>query len=281
MKNFFETILVAFGMFSRVPVPQVEWNEKNRKYSMLAFPMVGLVLGLCWFLIASLGRQFGLPSFLTGALLTALPVLVVGGIHLDGYADTVDALSSHGDKAKKLEIMKDPHVGSFAVIHLVIYFLLWFAACTVLAEKSAEVWLLAGMTFVLSRSLSGLAVATFPMAKDTGLAKSFADEADKKTVRGGLIAVLVVLVLLFMAMDIASGTGTSPRNTSRASTATSPAGSSASVKSGCSWPSRSRRPCPEEARYGIVHRVSVQRQTRGGEGVCRSGRDKAFGPAGL
>ena len=202
MKTFFETILVAFGMFSRVPVPQVEWNEKNRKYSMLAFPMVGLVLGLCWFLIASLGRQFGLPSFLTGALLTALPVLVVGGIHLDGYADTVDALSSHGDKAKKLEIMKDPHVGSFAVIHLVIYFLLWFAACTVLAEKSAEVWLLAGMTFVLSRSLSGLAVATFPMAKDTGLAKSFADEADKKTVRGGLIAVLVVLVLLFMAMDI-------------------------------------------------------------------------------
>ena len=98
--------------------------------------------------------------------------------------------------------MKDPHVGSFAVIHLVIYFLLWFAACTVLAEKSAEVWLLAGMTFVLSRSLSGLAVATFPMAKDTGLAKSFADDADKKSVRNGLAVVLVLLVLLFMAMDI-------------------------------------------------------------------------------
>ena len=42
MKTFFETILVAFGMFSRVPVPQVEWNEKNRKYSMLAFPLVGI-----------------------------------------------------------------------------------------------------------------------------------------------------------------------------------------------------------------------------------------------
>ena len=202
MKTFFETILVAFGMFSRVPVPQVEWNEKNRKYSMLAFPLVGLVLGLCWVLLALVCRHFGLPALLTGALLTALPVLLVGGIHLDGYADAVDALSSHGDKEKKLAIMKDPHVGSFAVIHLVIYFLLWFAACTVLSEKSFEEWLLVGLTFVLSRSLSGLAVATFPMAKDTGLAKSFADDADKKSVRNGLVVVLVLLGLLFMAMDI-------------------------------------------------------------------------------
>ena len=202
MKTFFETILVAFGMFSRVPVPQVEWNEKNRKYSMLAFPLVGLILGLCWVLLASVCRHFGLPALLTGALLTALPVLLAGGIHLDGYADAVDALSSHGDKEKKLAIMKDPHVGSFAVIHLVIYFLLWFAACTVLSEKSFEEWLLVGLTFVLSRSLSGLAVATFPMAKDTGLAKSFADDADKKSVRNGLVVVLVCLGLLFMAMDI-------------------------------------------------------------------------------
>ncbi|MBQ1596294.1 MAG: adenosylcobinamide-GDP ribazoletransferase [Clostridia bacterium] len=202
MKTFFETILVAFGMFSRVPVPQVEWNEKNRKYSMLAFPLVGLVLGFGWVLLASVCRHFGLPELLTGALLTALPVLLVGGIHLDGYADAVDALSSHGDKEKKLAIMKDPHVGSFAVIHLVIYFLLWFAACPVLSEKSFEEWLLVGLTFVLSRSLSGLAVATFPMAKDTGLAKSFADDADKKSVRNGLVVVLVLLGLLFMAMDI-------------------------------------------------------------------------------
>ena len=259
MKHFFETILVAFGMFSRIPVPQVEWNEKNRKYSMLAFPLVGLVLGLCWVIVAALCRQFGLPELLTGALLTALPVLVVGGIHLDGYADAVDALSSHGDKEKKLAIMKDPHVGSFAVIHLVVCFLLWFAACTVLAEKSLEEWLLVGLTFVLSRSLSGLAVTTFPMAKDTGLAKSFADDADKKS----------------------SGTGTSPRNTSRASTATSPAGSSASVKSGCSWRSPSRRLCRKEARYGIVHWPALQRETCGGERVCGSGRNTTVGPPGL
>lgn len=202
MTNFFETIEVAFGMFSRVPVRQVEWKEENRKYTMLAFPLVGLVLGLCWVLVASLAHRFGLPELLTGALLTALPLLVVGGIHLDGYADTVDALSSHGDKEKKLAIMKDPHVGSFAVLHLAVYYVLLFAASTVLAGERFEVWLVAGLSFVLSRTLSGFAVATFPMAKDTGLAKSFADDADKKTVRNGLFVLLVVLALALMSIDL-------------------------------------------------------------------------------
>lgn len=202
MTNFFETIEVAFGMFSRVPVRQVEWKEENRKYSMLAFPLVGLVLGLCWVIVAALGRRFGLPELLTGALLTALPLLVVGGIHLDGYADAVDALSSHGDKEKKLAIMKDPHVGSFAVMHLAAWFLLCFAASTVLAGERFEVWLVVGLSFVLSRALSGFAVATFPMAKESGLAKSFADDADKKKVRDGLLALLVVLAIGLMAIDI-------------------------------------------------------------------------------
>ena len=52
-----------------------------------------------------------------------IPVIVSGGIHLDGFADTVDALSSYGDREKKLEILKDPNTGAFAVIGLCVYFL--------------------------------------------------------------------------------------------------------------------------------------------------------------
>ena len=44
------------------------------------------------------------------------------GIHLDGYADTIDAISSYGDREKKLQILKDPHTGAFAVIGLCVYF---------------------------------------------------------------------------------------------------------------------------------------------------------------
>ena len=58
--------------------------------------------------------------------MTALPVLVSGGIHTDGFIDTVDALSSYGDKEKKLEILKDPHTGAFAIIGAIMYYLLFF-----------------------------------------------------------------------------------------------------------------------------------------------------------
>lgn len=206
MKNLWETVLVAFGMFSRVPVKTVEWTKENRRYSMLAFPLVGVLLGLCWFLLNLVCKALGVPTLLTGAFLTGLPLLLAGGIHLDGYADTCDALGSHGDREKKLAVMKDPHIGSFAAIHLIVYFILWFAASALLAEQDPAVWGLTALIFVLSRTLSGLAVATFPMAKGTGLAHSFAEDADKKKVRNGLLALLVLLVILVLAFDILGGT---------------------------------------------------------------------------
>ena len=89
---------------------------------------------------------------------------MTGGIHLDGYADTCDALASYGDREKKLEILKDPHCGAFAVIRLCSYFAayLCLAACVQFTSRVGVLWTLA---LILERALSGLAVAAFPMAK--------------------------------------------------------------------------------------------------------------------
>lgn len=202
MKTFWETILVAFGMYSRVPVPSFEWNDKNRKYAMLAFPLVGVVLGACWLGAILLFDRLGVPPLLGGALLTGLPLLITGGIHLDGYLDTRDALSSHAPKEKKLEIMEDPHTGAFAVLYAAVYLILWFAASAVLLEHGTFwSWFLTALIFVLSRVLSGLSVADFPMAKDTGLVKAFADDADKAMVKGGLLACLILLAAALVVIS--------------------------------------------------------------------------------
>ena len=100
-----QTIAVAFAMFSALPVPQFEWNEKNMRYAMCAFPLIGLVCGGLWCLCGVLP----LPELTRAAAFCLVPVAVTGGIHLDGYADTSDALSSYGDREKKLEILKDSH----------------------------------------------------------------------------------------------------------------------------------------------------------------------------
>ena len=106
-----ETVCVAFAMFSALPVPRIDWNERNMRYAMAAFPLIGAVIGALWCVCGALP----LPDMLRAAGFCLIPVAVTGGIHLDGYADTSDALSSYGDREKKLNILQDPHCGAFGL----------------------------------------------------------------------------------------------------------------------------------------------------------------------
>lgn len=193
-----QTLAVAFAMFSAIPVPQFEWNKKNMRYALCAFPLIGAVIGGLWCLCGALP----LPAPAKAAGFCLVPVWVTGGIHLDGYADTCDAFSSYGGREKKLEILKDPHCGAFAVIRLCSYFAAYLAlcACVQFSPRAGLLWTLA---LVLERALSGLAVAAFPMAKNTGLAHTFATAADRKAVRN----VLLVLAVLLCAALTALGGG--------------------------------------------------------------------------
>ena len=190
-----QTIAVAFAMFSAVPVPQFAWNEKNMRYALCAFPLVGLLCGALWCVCGVLP----LPAPARAAGFCLVPVWVTGGIHLDGYADTCDALASYGDREKKLEILKDPHCGAFAVIRLCSYFAayLCLAACVQFTPRVGALWTLA---LVLERALSGFAVAAFPLAKDTGLAHTFATAADKQIVCHFLCGLSALLVLALTAL---------------------------------------------------------------------------------
>lgn len=192
----FQTVAVAFAMFSALPVPQPTWNEKNMRYALCAFPLVGAVCGLAWLCFAMLP----LPELLRAAGFCLAPVLITGGIHLDGYADTCDALASYGSAAKKQEILQDPHCGAFAVIRLCTYFIADLALCAAL-HPTIRVAACMGVGFLLSRVLSGWAIATLPLAKDTGLAHTFATAADRRTVR----RVLAVLAILLMAAQTVLG----------------------------------------------------------------------------
>lgn len=195
-----ETIQVAFAMYSALPMPQPEWNAKNMRYAMCAFPLIGLVCAAGWWMWSALCLYFSIPYLLQGAGLCLLPVLITGGIHLDGYADTCDALASNAGPAKKQEILKDPRCGAFAVIKLCTYFVAYLALCEAL-EPTPRALGCMSCAFVLERAWSGLAVCRFPLAKNTGLAYTFATAADKKNAG----RILYAITLLAAAGMIALG----------------------------------------------------------------------------
>ena len=137
------TVIVAFSMFSAIPMPQTEWTNKSMRYALCAFPLIGAVIGalVCLWRFVCLRMEFS--EWILAAGICVLPVLVTGGIHLDGFCDTADALASHQDTEKKLQILKDPHMGAFAAIWLGCYFIAQLALAVTAAQMQADLTALA------------------------------------------------------------------------------------------------------------------------------------------
>ncbi len=189
--HLMKSCLIAFSMYSRIPMPRTEWQEEDMRYVMCFFPLIGLAIGLLlcgWVWLA--GRlQIGAALF--SGVATALPVLITGGIHLDGFCDTLDALSSRQPQERKLEILKDSNSGAFAVIGCGLYFLLTFCFWMEWYPQGRYTWMLA-LGFVLSRTLSGLSVVRFPCAKNSGLLAMFSHAAAKKRTAWVLFGYLIL-----------------------------------------------------------------------------------------
>ncbi len=134
--------------------------------------------------------------------LLAIPVLVTGGIHLDGFCDVCDALSSHAEPARKREILKDPHVGAFAVIFVATYLIAYFGIACDLGSVGffgAFDWELGwalALIPVLSRSLSGIATLAFPKSSTKGMLSMEASSDAKGRALGALFVLFAAAVAL-------------------------------------------------------------------------------------
>ena len=183
MKKIYNSLVLAFAMYSKIPTPKADWEKENMRYVLCCFPLVGAVIGM---LTCGWGW---LSAQLSIGVLLLIPVLVTGGIHLDGFLDTCDALHSYAEKERKLEILKDPHAGAFAIICGISLFVLNFGLWSELSMHGVRSL---AFGFVISRCLSGWSVATFPCAKDTGLAATFQNAAHRH-----VVAVVCSVELLF------------------------------------------------------------------------------------
>lgn len=188
--RFIESLCVALSTYSVIPVPHKVWTQGSTRYALCMFPAVGLLIGFAMWLWWVMSLALSISGVLFAAVAVAIPVLLTGGIHVDGFCDTVDALCSHRDRESKLQILKDPHIGAFALLYCALYLLVSFGVYVELYLTDALGVVCVG--FVLSRAWSGLSCVYLHNARTSGMLYALTEHAHVRRQRAWLIVTLVV-----------------------------------------------------------------------------------------
>jgi adenosylcobinamide-GDP ribazoletransferase len=188
---------IAFSMYSRLPSVQCDWSEENMKYVMCFFPWIGAVIGALCYGWNALALYLGLDGPLRTIILMLIPIMVSGGIHLDGLLDTADALSSWQTRERRLEILKDSHAGAFAIITCAVYFFLLYGVIDLVRGELITVYV---FTFVISRSLSAFSVVTFPKASAKGTVAGFSKSAQTRIIQAAALLYVLLCGTVMVAL---------------------------------------------------------------------------------
>ena len=188
MRTYFHAFVMCQSMFCSIPAPQI-WDDKAKDKMLLFLPVVGLELGRLWALLAWACRVLNLPVLITGLILSAYPYIITGFIHLDGYMDVTDAVKSWRSLERRREILKDSHVGSFAVIGIVLLMIAQLALFASAPDHANPLILI--FIPAVSRCCSALAVTGLkPMSTS-----QYADQQKPKS----HMAVLMAMLMIFLA----------------------------------------------------------------------------------
>jgi adenosylcobinamide-GDP ribazoletransferase len=186
-------LAVCFVLLSRLPVPYPR-GKVDFARAVWAYPVVGACLGalggaLFWGLC-----RIGQPPALAACWTLAASVLLTGGLHEDGLADTADGFGGGRDAARKLEIMRDSRIGSFGTIALVLSLAIRGAAVAAFPapSRAAVALVVAGC---LGRAAIVAVLATTRPARNDGLGASLADIPPPSVIAAGAVAVLAALLL--------------------------------------------------------------------------------------
>lgn len=170
IRDLWEDVRGAFGLFTRLPLPMPEGPPKGAATAW-AWPLVGAGVGALAALAAALVQGIGVPAGIAAGIALAAQAMLTGAMHEDGLADTADGLWGGWDKARRLAIMKDSHIGSYGVLALLLVTLMRWSALSTLISADAGLPVLIAVG-ALSRVPMVAIMAALPNARGTGLAQA-------------------------------------------------------------------------------------------------------------
>ena len=188
-------IPAAIGLLTRLPIPvDTEKAAARGAQAAWAYPLVGLVLGLLVG-VPAWALSGGLPAAILAALVLVTLVVLTGALHEDGLADSADGLWGAWEPARRLEIMKDSHIGSYGVIALVLSLLLRWLGLVAVIEAGIVIPALVAVGMLSRAAMVGL-MAALPHARDGGLSKTVGRPGMETASLAALLAVVAALLCI-------------------------------------------------------------------------------------
>ncbi|MBO0601099.1 adenosylcobinamide-GDP ribazoletransferase [Sporosarcina sp. E16_3] len=171
-------LLLAMQFFTAIPVrKEFPLGRKEVTAMYMALPFVGAAIGLAMYGVSELLVNYlHIGTLLASVLIVLTAIILTGGLHLDGWADTGDAFFSYKDREKRLEILEDPRLGAFGTMALVLLIVVKIAVFNeILMRGTGNLALFIAIPF-LARATMNLYFSTVRLAKDKGIAHFFKEK---------------------------------------------------------------------------------------------------------
>ena len=188
---------IALQFLTRLKiVNQTEWSVEDFGKSVVAFPYVGLIIGLILALLYGILSPF-IPLVPLMLILVIAEFLITGGLHADGLMDTSDGLFSGRERDRKLEIMKDSRIGSFGVVAFVFVTLLKWQLLTAIPTAEFIPMALIMMP-LMSRWSLVLSIRSYPYAREQGMGAAFANLAPKHVITYNTLSTFFMSIVILL-----------------------------------------------------------------------------------
>ncbi|MBN1623276.1 MAG: adenosylcobinamide-GDP ribazoletransferase [Clostridia bacterium] len=187
--------ILMLTFLTRIPLKvSFRFNDEDFRKGIWYIPVIGLFIGLV--LYGTYNFLDGLmPPMVISFILVVLYLLITGGIHIDGLADTLDATASNRSRERMLEIMKDSHIGTFGVLGIIV----WFAGMVILLGVAPWVCIVIP---VAGRSLALFSSSISNYARENGMGKTIVDGTHTvHVIFSFFITALSVFLLYLFTLD--------------------------------------------------------------------------------
>lgn len=199
MEKQLHTFFIALSFLTRIAAPLKDnVTQKQIGDSIVFYPLVGALMGLAFYIITHTLLFFSsdFSSEVLAAVLLTIWVLMTGGLHLDGLADSADAwIGGLNDRDRTLEIMKDPYCGPIGVAVVVLVLLLKWTALSYLLKTDQYAFLI--VLPMLSRSIIIVLFMTTVYVRDSGLGSALLEYMPDEAVLWFVLLVSALTYFIF------------------------------------------------------------------------------------